>query len=232
MGPVDSGLRRRRIAGGGAGPRGIVQARRGKNTPGEATGIEYERAVDHLSQMVKAPTVSSRNPQEVDEGAFEDFRRLLEALYPRVTAACPRERIGRSGLLLVEGKTARRACRSDGALRRGTPGRPHRLAKPPFCGELDDGRRPVGTRDAGHEGAPSAASWRPQRPCWSKGIPPSATCFFLFGDEEIMGPSAPEIVDVLEQRGIHPALVLDEGGAIVEGAFPGVKEKDRCGGHL
>lgn len=71
----------------------------GKNTPGEAAGIEYKRAVEHLSQMVRVPTVSSRNPQEVDEGAFEDFRRLLETLYPRVTATCPRERIGPSGLL-------------------------------------------------------------------------------------------------------------------------------------
>ena len=32
----------------------------GKNTPGEAACIEYKRAVEHLSQMVRVPTVSSR----------------------------------------------------------------------------------------------------------------------------------------------------------------------------
>ena len=70
-----------------------------KNAPGKDTGIDHDRAVEHLAKMVRIPTVSSRKEEEVDEKAFEDFRNLLEELYPRVTAACPRERIGKSGIL-------------------------------------------------------------------------------------------------------------------------------------
>lgn len=44
----------------------------------------------------------------------------------------------------------------------------------------------------------------------------------LGADEERDGPSAIEATRVLEQRGVRPALVIDEGGAVVTGGIPGM----------
>ncbi|MDD5293157.1 MAG: M20/M25/M40 family metallo-hydrolase, partial [Candidatus Izemoplasmatales bacterium] len=41
-------------------------------------------------------------------------------------------------------------------------------------------------------------------------------------DEEISGSGAERTVDYLEAKGVKPALVLDEGGAIVQNALPSV----------
>lgn len=197
-----------------------------KNAPGKDTGIDHDRAVEHLAKMVRIPTVSSRKEEEVDEKAFEDFRNLLEELYPRVTAACPRERIGKSGILYHwKGKN---------------PGDPSVLMahydvvpagdlsawkKSPFSGEVDAegvlwGRGTLDTKGT------LCGILEAAETLLEQGYVPERDVYFSFsGDEEIMGPSAPSIVEELHRRGIHPALVLDEGGAVVEGAFPGVKEK-------
>lgn len=55
------------------------------------------------------------------------------------------------------------------------------------------------------------------------GFTPRNDVYLSFGhNEETAGSGARVIVDLLRDRGIRPVFVLDEGGAIVEGIFPGV----------
>jgi len=59
----------------------------------------------------------------------------------------------------------------------------------------------------------------------AEGFQPARTVYLAFGhDEEVGGPNgARQIADLLESRGVNEyALVLDEGGAIVDGLVPGV----------
>jgi carboxypeptidase PM20D1 len=58
----------------------------------------------------------------------------------------------------------------------------------------------------------------------SQGFVPKNDIYFAFsGGEEINGMGAVNIVNHFAQNGISPALVVDEGGAVVENVFPGVK---------
>ncbi len=102
------------------------------------------------------------------------------------------------------------------------PGSLDEWTHPPFSGAIEDGFIwGRGTLDCKNQliGALEAAETLLQI-----GYQPRRTVLFAFGhDEEIGGPNgAQKISGWLQEQGIRAAAVLDEGGTILEGGFPGV----------
>ncbi len=188
--------------------------------------VDYEKAAEHLAQMVRIPTVSSREKSLSQEPAFLEFQQLLSTLYPRVSAVCSRERIGETGLLYHwKGKKSQNPVILMAHYDVVPPGDLSSWKKPPFSGEMDENQVLWGRGTLDTKGT-LCGILEAAEALLESGFTPEQDVYFSFsGDEEIMGPSAPAIVETLKKRGIHPAWVLDEGGAIVEGAFPGVKQK-------
>lgn len=96
-----------------------------------------------------------------------------------------------------------------------------RWAHPPFCGEVFDGELwGRGTLDTKITllGVMEAAE-----SLIRQGFVPKQDVYFAFGgDEEVSGHGAKDIIAYLKQQGVKPAFVVDEGGAVVDGVFPGV----------
>lgn len=192
-----------------------------KNEP-EKMPVNGEAAIEHLREFVKCKTVSSRNEAMVDEAEFDKFRELIKNLYPVVHEKCTLVRIGKSGLLYhLKGQSDKEPSVFM-AHYDVVPADESAWQKPAFEGVIEDGclwgRGTLDTKITMLGALESAEA------LLKEGFVPKNDMYFSFsGDEEIAGPSAPAIVDYLEENGIKPAFVLDEGGAVVENVFPGVK---------
>lgn len=185
------------------------------------TAVDPDAATDHLAQMVRVPTVSYKQEGLTDQSAFDDFQALLEELYPEVHAHMTRENLGRNGLLYRWPGKNPGAPTVLMAHYDVVPADAEAWTKPPFCGQVEDGvlwgRGTLDTKGSLcgiFEGAEARlkAGFTPERDLYIS----------LGGDEEIAGGDAPAIVAYLKGQGIRPELVVDEGGAVVEGVFPGV----------
>ena len=189
----------------------------------EAPKIEIDNAVltERLARLISIPTVSNTDWSKVDETQFELFRSRLSEMYPRVHEKCPPERIGPTGILFHwKGKSAEKPVVLM-AHYDVVPVEENLWQHPPFCAEVIEGELwGRGTLDTKITlfGVMEAVER-----LIGEGFVPANDIYMAFsGDEEISGISAPAIVDAFEQRGIVPAFVLDEGGAIVQKVFPGV----------
>ena len=191
-------------------------------TPTEAM-IDEEAAVSHLADMIRCKTVSYYEDERIDKAEFIKFRALLKTLYPTVFERCSYEEIGLSGVLFsLKGKSAEKPAvfMSHYDV---VPVNEEQWTKPAFTGHVEDGilwgRGTLDTKGT-LLGVMEAAEH-----LLKGGFVPENDMYFAFaGDEEVAGKSQPIIVETLRARGIVPALVLDEGGAVVEGIFPGVKQ--------
>lgn len=192
----------------------------------EEIAFDQDAAVDSLAQLVRCKTVSYNDHSLEDEGEFQKLISLLPTLYPNVFDTCTfRQLPDRALLLRWPGKQA-----GDPAVMMAhydvVPVNEEKWDKPPFAGIIEDGilwgRGTLDTKVT-FNGILSAAN-----SLIGQGFRPEKDIYFAFsGGEEINGQGAPNIVAYFTEHGIHPAIVVDEGGAVVENVFPGVKQP--CG---
>ena len=192
----------------------------------ETITFDKDAAVDALAQLVRCKTISYNDPTLEDDREFEKLISLLPSLYPRVFDVCSVRQLPDRALLLRwpgkhHGDPAVMMAHYDVV-----PVNEENWDKPPFAGIIEDGvlwgRGTLDTKVT-FNGIFSAANY-----LISKGFQPENDIYFAFsGGEEVNGKGAPNIVQYFIDHHIQPAIVVDEGGAVVENVFPGVKNP--CG---
>ena len=184
--------------------------------------FEQDAAVTALQKLVQCKTVSYNDPTLEDDGEFGKLIDLLPGLYPKVFEACTLQKLpGRALLFRWPGKSAQKPAVLM-AHYDVVPVREELWDKPPFAGIIEDGvlwgRGTLDTKVT-MNGALFAANT-----LLEQGFTPENDIYFAFsGGEEVNGPGAKNIVDWFVENKITPAIVVDEGGAVVENVFPGVK---------
>lgn len=181
-----------------------------------------ERAIERFAALIRVPTVSRLDPATTDWSAFARFRELLETQYPLAHRVLERELVAEHTLLY------RWAGRNPGLpplllLAHQDvvdPGDVDAWAHAPFQAERTGDE--LHGRGAIDDKGSLAAILEAVELVIDEGVEPERDVLLVFGhDEETHGTGARAVAELLERRGVRPMLVLDEGGAIVEGAIPG-----------
>lgn len=183
---------------------------------------DLPRAVAALQALVRLPTVSHRDPALVDTAAFDALHETLARWFPLLHARLERVEVGGHALLF-------RWRGTDDA-------RPVVLMAhtdvvpvdeqapwqhPPFGGDLEDGV--LWGRGTLDDKGPLVVVCDAVESLLENGFTPAQDVWLSFGsDEEVSGSTAQAAVGVLRAHGVRPWFVLDEGGAVADGALPGV----------
>ncbi len=188
--------------------------------PGSVDSIAVVRRV---AEGLRFPTVSVDGAL-ADTSAFEHFLDWLRETYPRVHARLHPVYLNYSVLFTWEGQDTTLApavlmAHMDVV----PPGDTAAWKYSPFAGRIADGY--LWARGALDDKGALLVMLEAVEHLLSEGYRPKRTLLFAFGhDEEQGGTSGAQyIVRHLQERGIKPAFVLDEGGFITEGLVPGVQ---------
>ena len=101
--------------------------------------VDEAAATARFQQLIRFPTVSHMDETLEDAKAFTDLQAYLTTAYPQVTAACPREIIGRRGMLYRwQGKSSERPSVLM-AHYDVVPVEENEWQQPPFSGIIKDG---------------------------------------------------------------------------------------------
>ena len=193
-----------------------------KEYAGEAVSFDKDASLAAMQALIRFKTVSNLDPEKEDEAEFAALIAALPSLYPTVYEKATLTTFDGRGLFYhIKGReggdpTVLMAHYDVVSVQESD------WKHPPFCAEIIDGemwgRGTLDTKVTFH-GALFATNT-----LLSEGFVPKNDLYLAFsGGEEVNGPGARNIVKYFEEKGIKPALVLDEGGAVVENFFPGVK---------
>ena len=203
----------------------LIRALSLKPTSAKTANIELDnsqRAREYgrrLSKLIQKETVSARG--DTDRTKFYDFHKELEALFPKVHQTCEKHEFDGSLLFKWKGKGNHEPIllmsHQDVVEAKGD------WKHEPFSGDIDEkgcvwGRGTVDTKGSLFciFSALEELIWEGYEPECDVYIASSCT-------EEISGEGAPLIAKYLKDQGVQLALLLDEGGMIVEEPVGGVK---------
>ena len=195
-------------------------------TSEEAIVFDKDGAIANLAELIRCKTISYSDHALEDDGECEKLTGKLPSLYPNVFSTCEfRQLPDRALLFRWPGKRA-----GDPAVLMAhydvVPVNEENWEKPPFDAVIENdvlwGRGTLDTKVT-FNGVLYAANH-----LIAQGFQPEHDVYFAFsGGEEVNGKGTPNIVAWFKEQGITPSMVVDEGGAVVENVFPGVKQP--CG---
>ena len=183
--------------------------------------LNEEKIIADMADMIRCKTVSNRDASLVDWDEFTKFQNLLAERFPRIHASCTLTKLGKTGLLYhLKGKSnaAPSVCMAHYDV---VPVEEDGWDKPAFSAIVENGEMwGRGTLDT--KGTLCGVMEALEQLLQGGYVPENDLYLSFSGEEEIDGDSCREIVKYLEQQGVTPAMVVDEGGAVVDGVFPGV----------
>ena len=193
---------------------------------GREVEFNKDAAISALAELIKCKTVSYNDKALEDDKEFEKLIGLLPELYPEVFWTCSFQQLPDRALLFKWPGKSSAAPSVMMAHYDVVPVDEAGWEKPPFDAIIEDGvmwgRGTLDTKVT-FNGVLSAANH-----LIKQGFVPENDVYFAFsGGEEVNGKGAVNIVDYFADNNIPVALVVDEGGAVVENVFPGVKQP--CG---
>ena len=183
--------------------------------------ITVNEAVSRFQELIKVKTVSAKDGN-FDKEEFAKFLPLLKELYADAFSVLEAELVNEFGILLRwKGKTSSNPmvlmAHHDVVSDEGQDWK-----YPAFAAEIHDdcvwGRGTIDTKGI------IAAVLEGINNLVKEGFVPERDIYFASSNaEEVAGDTMPEIVKVLEERGVQPGFVLDEGGAIMSSLPMGIK---------
>jgi carboxypeptidase PM20D1 len=187
--------------------------------------LDEAALAQRLAATIAIPTISA-TPDSPSLDAFATLRAQLEAAYPRLHATLARETINEASLLYRwDGRAdcAPLVLAAHQDVVPIEPGTETEWTHAPFSGAIADGY--VWGRGAIDDKASLVAILEAVEHLLGQGFVPACPVYLAFGhDEEIGGEQgAKAMAEALRTRGITPAFVLDEGGALTQGTFAGLE---------
>ena len=177
---------------------------------------EYGR---RLSRMIQKETISSRANEDL--GKFYRFHEELESLFPKVHKNCEKHEFKGSLLFRWKGKGTHAPIllMSHHDVVEATGEWKHE----PFSGDIDEKGCVWGRGTVDTKGSLFCIFSAVEELIW-EGFQPECDVYIASScTEEISGEGAPLIAKYLKDQGVSLALLLDEGGMIVEEPVGGVK---------
>lgn len=186
------------------------------------TPDEEAKYADRLSAMIQVPTVSLKTPEDLPR--FTQLHEVMREKYPLIHEKL--ERIDIDGNLLYRWRGKNPSL--EGIMLMGhqdvVPADESEWQHKPFAGDIADGK--VHGRGAMDCKCTVMAEFSAVEELLEESFVPERDIWLSCSvNEEISGDGAPKLVKYLKDNGIRLNSVMDEGGAIVEGMLPGLKQR-------